>query len=155
MSESNVLVNFRLDHDQPVRVKWLATDGVPGDGYEPQVSAIRLVDGSEIRMDSSSILERSGPDPVGGIGGYVVTFIGMVGFAADHPDRAVVDRITDDEIEYDLDFLADDGRAALEDRDYRVLERPRGMAHKLMRGVALPASSPVGAAAPGMTNRDA
>ena len=131
MSESNVLVNFRLDGDQPVRVKWLATDGVPGDGYKPQVSAIRLLDGSEIHMDSSAILERSAPDPAGGIGGYVVTFNGMVGFAADHPDRALVDRITDDEIEYDLIFLADDGRAALEEEDYQVLQRPRGMAHKL------------------------
>lgn len=133
MSEPNVLVNFRLDRDTPIRVRWLATDGVPGDGYKPQISAIRLLDGSEIHMDSSAILEQTAADPTGGINSYLVTFNGMVGFAADHPDRPIVDRINDDEIEYDLIFLREDGNAALEEQDYKVLERPRAMAHKLSK----------------------
>jgi hypothetical protein len=133
MSEPNVLVNFRLDRDTPIRVRWLATDGVPGDGYKPQISAIRLLDGSEIHMDSSAILEQTAADPTGGINSYLVTFNGMVGFAADHPDRAIVDRINDEQIEYDLIFLREDGHAALEEQDYKVLERPRAMAHKLSK----------------------
>ncbi|MEO8704258.1 MAG: hypothetical protein ABI867_29665 [Kofleriaceae bacterium] len=133
MSEPNVLVNFRLDREHPIRVRWLATDGVPGDGYKPQISAIRLLDGSEIHMDNSAIVEQTAADPGGGIGGYLVTFNGMVGFAADHPDRPIADRINDDEIEYDLIFLKEDGSAALEDQDYKVLERPRAMAHKLSK----------------------
>ena len=48
MSEPNVLVNFRLDRDRPMRVKWLATDGVPGDGYKAQVTVIRLDDGATL-----------------------------------------------------------------------------------------------------------
>ena len=69
MSEPNVLVNFRLDRDKPARVKWLATDGVPGDGYKAQVTAIRLADGSALAMDSSAIMEQTAPDPAGGLGG--------------------------------------------------------------------------------------
>ncbi|HEU0029154.1 MAG TPA: hypothetical protein VFQ53_00885 [Kofleriaceae bacterium] len=133
MSEPNVLVNFRLDRDRPMRVKWLATDGVPGDGYKAQVTAIRLADGAELQMDPTAILEHTAADPAGGIGGYFVTFNGMVGFAADHPDRARIDRVTDEEIDYDLQFLTDDGRVAVENEHYRVVERPRGMAHKLTR----------------------
>src|SRR4051812_2663064 len=98
MSEPNVLVNFRLDRDKPLRLKWLATDGVPGDGYKAQVTVIRLADGATLQMDPSSILEQTAPDPAGGIGGYLLTFNGMVGFAADHPDRARIDQINDGEI---------------------------------------------------------
>lgn len=133
MSEPNVLVNFRLDRDKPMRVRWLATDGVPGDGYKAQVTAIRLPDGARLVMDSSAILEQTAPDPAGGIGAYLVTFNGMVGYASDHPDRGQVDRITDDEIEYDLMFITEEGRVAVEDEDYKILDRPRGMAHKLSR----------------------
>ena len=92
MSEPNVLVNFRLDKDQPLRFKWLATDGVPGrwlqgPGHRDQArrAAARLA------MDASAILEQTAPDPGGGLGAYPLTFNGMVGFAADHPDRKVVD----------------------------------------------------------------
>lgn len=128
---SNVLVNFRLNHDHPVRVKWLATDGVPGDGYKAQVTAVRL-GGHKLEMDGSAILEQSAPDPAGGIGGYLVTFNGMVGFANDHPDRKHVEKLTDSEIEYDLAFVHEDsGRVAVENEDYRVLERPNAMAHKI------------------------
>jgi len=134
MAESNVLVNFRLDRETPLRFKWLATDGVPGDGYKAQITAIRLGDGSRLEMDSSAILEHTLPDPSGGIGAYLVTFNGMVGYASDHPDRARIDKIEDEEIGYDMIFLReDDGRVAVEGEDYEVRERPRGMAHKLTR----------------------
>ena len=47
MSEPNVLVNFRLDKEKPLRLRWLATDGVPGDGYKAQVTAVVLPDGTK------------------------------------------------------------------------------------------------------------
>jgi len=128
---SNVLVNFRLNPDRPVRVKWLATDGVPGDGYKAQVTAVRMGK-TTLHMDPSAILEQTAPDPAGGIGGYLVTFNGMVGYAEDHPDRKHVDALTDAEIEYDLTFVhEDDGRLAIQDEDYRILEQPSAMAHKI------------------------
>ncbi len=128
---SNVLVNFRLNPDHPVRLKWMATDGVPGDGYKAQITAVKL-GATTLQMDSSAILEQTAPDPAGGIGGYLLTFNGMVGYAEDHPDRAHVDKLTDAEITYDLEFVhEEDGRAAVEDQDYRILERPRAMAHKI------------------------
>ena len=87
MSEPNALVSFRLDRDKPLRLKWIATDGVPGDGYKAQVKTIRFSDGSQLNMDSTAILEQCAADPAGGIGGYMVSFNGMVGFASDHPER--------------------------------------------------------------------
>jgi hypothetical protein len=132
MSEPNVLVNFRLDRDQPLRLRWMATDGVPGDGYKAQVTAIKLRDGSMLAMDKTSIVEQTAPDPGGGFGAYVLTFNGMVGYAADHPDRPRIDKLEDQEVEYDLELVHDDtGRVAVEDTDYKILERPRGWAHKL------------------------
>lgn len=132
MSEPNVLVNFRLEPDQPLRLKWLATDGVPGDGYKAQITAIKLMDGGRLAMDKSAILEQTAPDPSGGIGGYMLTFNGMVGFAADHPDRKVVDKLVDQDIEYDLEIIHEDsGRVAVENTDFRVVERPRGLARKV------------------------
>ena len=134
MSEPNVLVNFRLDKDQPLRLRWLATDGVPGDGYKAQVTAINLADGGKLAMDNSAILEQTAPDPGGGVGAYLLTFNGMVGYAAAHPDRAKIDRLADQEIDYDLEFVHDDtGRVAVENKDYKILERPRGWARKLVR----------------------
>jgi len=134
MSGPNTLVNFRLDRDRPMRIKWHATDGVPGDGYKAQVTVIKLDDGAHLEMDSSAIPEQTAPDPGGGIGAYLVTFNGMVGYASDHPDRARIDEIEDEEIGYDMIFLReDDGRVAVEGEDYEVRERPRGMAHKLTR----------------------
>ena len=134
MSEPNALVNFRLDRDRPMRIKWHATDGVPGDGYKAQVTVIKLDDGVILEMDSSAILEQTAPDPGGGIGAYLVTFNGMVGYAGDHPDRARIDKIEDEEIGYEMIFLReDDGRVAIEGEDYEIRERPRGMAHKLTR----------------------
>jgi hypothetical protein len=134
MNEPNVLVNFRLDRDRPMRIKWHATDGVPGDGYKAQVTAFTLGDGARLQMDSTAILEQTAPDPSGGIGAYLVTFSGMVGFAGDHPDRARIDKLEDEEIDYEMVFLhEDDGRLAVEVEDYEVRDRPRGMAHKLTR----------------------
>jgi len=132
MAESNVLVNFRLDRETPLRFKWLATDGVPGDGYKAQITAIRLGDGSRLEMDSSAILEHTAPDAAGGIGAYLLTFNGMVGYAQDHPDRRRMDTLLDEEIDYELAFIHEEkGSAAVENEDYKILDRPRGMAHKL------------------------
>jgi len=134
MSEPNVLVNFRLDKDVAIRLRWLATDGVPGDGYKAQVTQIRLDNGAALRMDSSAILEQTAPDPKGGLGAYLVTFNGMVGYAADHADRAVVEALTDQQVDYDIEFIHDDtGRIAVEDEDYKIVERPRGWARKLTK----------------------
>ncbi|HUJ62607.1 MAG TPA: hypothetical protein VLX92_29095 [Kofleriaceae bacterium] len=134
MSEPNVLVNFRLDKDRPLRLRWMATDGVPGDGYKAQVTAIKLDSGARLAMDGSAILEQTAPDPAGGLGAYLVTFNGMVGYAADHPDRAQVEQIGDQEIDYDLELVHDDtGRVAVEHEDFEITERPRGWAHKLTR----------------------
>jgi hypothetical protein len=134
MSDPNVLVNFRLDRDRPMRIKWLATDGVPGDGYKAQVTTIKLADGAVLEMDSTAILEHTAPDPAGGIGAYLVTFNGMVGYASDHPDRARVDKLEDDVIGYDMIFIREDsGRVAVQGEDYEIREHPTGMAHKLTR----------------------
>jgi hypothetical protein len=128
---SNVLVNFRLNPDRPLRLKWLATDGVPGDGYKAQITAVK-VQKKTIEMDSSAILEQTAPDPGGGVGGYMVTFNGMVGFAADHPHRKFVETLEDAEIEYDLTFIHEESeRVAVEDQDYKILERPSAMAHRI------------------------
>ncbi len=134
MSEPNVLVNFRLDRDRPMRIKWHATDGVPGDGYKAQVTVIKLDDGATLEMDSTAILEQTAPDPGGGIGAYLVTFNGMVGYASDHRDRARIDQLEDEEIGYEMIFFReDDGRVAVEGEDYEIRDHPRGMAHKLPR----------------------
>jgi hypothetical protein len=83
-------------------------------------------------MDSSAILEQSAPDPGGGVGGYMVTFNGMVGFGDDHPHRKFVETLEDAEIEYDLTFVHEESeRVAVEDQDYKILERPSAMAHRI------------------------
>ena len=134
MSEPNVLVNFRLDKEKPLRLRWLATDGVPGDGYKAQVTAVVLPDGIKLAMDSSAILEQAHADPTGGLGAYFVTFNGMVGYAADHPDRAKVDGFEDQEIEYELDFIHEEsGRIAVTDQDFKIVDKPRAWAHKLSK----------------------
>ena len=133
-TEANVLVNFRLDKDKPLRVRWLATDGVPGDGYKAQVTAVLLPDGVKLAMDASSILEQAHADPSGGLGAYFITFNGMVGYAADHPDRTKIDGFEDQEIEYELEFIHDDsGRIAVGEEDFKIVDRPKGWAHKLTK----------------------
>lgn len=131
MSEPHVLVNFRLDRDKPARVRWLATDGVPGDGYKAQITAILLADGSRLPMHGSAILEHTAPDPAGGLGGYLLTFNGMVGYPSEHADRARVEQLLDEEIDYELEFVHEDGHVAVLDQDYKLVERPRGMARKM------------------------
>ena len=131
MSEPNVLVSYRLDRDRPARVRWLATDGVPGDGYKAQITAILLADGRRLEMHGSSIIEQTAPDPAGGIGGYLLTFNGMVGYAADHADRPRIEQLLDEEVDYELVFVHDDGRIAVPEQDYKIVEQPRGMARKI------------------------
>lgn len=115
-----------------MRLKWFATDGVPGDGFKAQITAIKLMDGGRLAMDKSAIMEQTAPDPEGGLGGYLMTFNGIVGFAADHPDRKTVDAMVDQEIEYELEIVHDEnGRIAAENTDYRIVEQPRGIAKKL------------------------
>jgi len=134
MSEPNVLVSFRLDKEEPLRFRWMATDGVPGDGYKPQITAIKLPGGGRLEMDGSAILEQTAPDPGGGLGAYLMTFSGMVGYAADHPDRKHIDSLDDQQVEYELAFVHDDsGRVAIENEDYKVIERPRGWLRKLSK----------------------
>ena len=133
MGEPNVMVNFRLDRDRPLRIRWLATDGVPGDGYKPQVTTITLKNGTRLAMDASAILETTAPDHTGGIGSYLMTFNGMVGFASDHPDRAHVDALDDEEIDYALEFIHDTGRIAEEGQDYKILDRPPAHARRVQK----------------------
>ena len=131
MSEPNVLVTFRLDKDQPLRLRWLATDGVPGDGYKAQVTAVKLSVG-RLAMDKTAIMEHTTADPDGGDGAYLMTFNGMVGFAADHPDRAIIDKLAEEAIDYEFELVHDDsGRIAVEGTDFTVTERPRAWARKL------------------------
>ncbi|HEY5923490.1 MAG TPA: hypothetical protein VIV11_17540 [Kofleriaceae bacterium] len=131
MSEPNVLVNFRLDKDQPLRLRWLATDGAPGDGYKAQVTAVKLSVG-RLAMDRTAIMEHTTADAGGGMGAYLLTFNGMVGFAADHPDRPAIDKLTAEEIDYEFEFVHDEsGRVAVEGTDFTIVERPRAWARKL------------------------
>jgi hypothetical protein len=134
MSEPNVLVSFRLDKDSPVRFRWLATDGVPGDGYKAQITAIKLAGGGVLEMDGSSIVEQTAPDAAGGLGAYLLTFSGMVGYASDHPSRKQIDKLADQQVEYDLSFVHDhSGRVAIENEDYKIIDRPRGWLRKLSK----------------------
>ncbi len=134
MSEPNVLVNFRLDKESPLRFRWLATDGVPGDGYKAQITAIKLAGGGVLEMDGSSIVEQTAPDAAGGLGAYLLTFSGMVGYASDHPNRKQIDKLDDQQIEYDLVFVHDDSeRVAIENEDYKIIDRPRGWLRKLSK----------------------
>jgi hypothetical protein len=134
MSEASVLVNFRLDRDQPMRVKWRANDGHPGDGYKPQITAIRLSDGDVLHMDASAIMEQCAQDTsTDDPNDYIIMFNGMVGFAADHADRARIDRIVEDSIDYDLEFIAEDGRHAMAGVDFTILDKPRGLARNLSK----------------------
>jgi hypothetical protein len=134
MSEPNVLVNFRLDKERPLRLKWLATDGVPGDGYKAQVTAVKLADGERLELDGSAILEQTAPDPSGGIGAYLMTFNGILGYAADHPDRKRIEALDDQEVDYDLEFVHEDSeRVAVENEDFKILDRPRAWARRISK----------------------
>jgi hypothetical protein len=133
MSEANVMVSFHLDRDTPVRFRWLATDGVPGDGYKAQITAIVLADGTRLAMDDSSILEQPQPDPSGGANAYMLSFTGMVGYAADHADRRHIDKLADTDVDYELAFVHDDGHVASVGQDYQIIVQPRAVAGKLTK----------------------
>ena len=133
MSESNVMVSFHLDRETPVRFRWLATDGVPGDGYKAQITAIVLPDGTRLAMHHSSILEQPLPDPSGGANAYMLAFTGMVGYAADHADRPHVDRLAGSDVDYELEFVHDDGHVAIAGQDYQIIDQPRAFAGKLTK----------------------
>ncbi len=133
MSEPNVLVSFRLDRETPLRVRWLATDGVPGDGYKAQVTAIILPDGTRLAMHGSSIMEQTHPDPAGGAHAYLMTFTGVVGYPHDHADRRHVEALAETEVDYELEFVHDEGQSAVDEQDYQITERPRAMARTLSK----------------------
>jgi len=130
MSEPNVLVSFRLDRETPLRVRWFAADGTPGDGYKAQVTSILLGDGARLAMHGTSILEQTQAD---GQGTFLVSFTGMVGYPAGHADRARVDHLDDEEVGYQIEFVHDDGHLAVEDTDYQIVERPLARARKVSR----------------------
>lgn len=130
MSEPNVLVSFRLDRETPARIRWFAADGTPGDGYKAQVTSILLADGTRLAMHGTSILEQTAAD---GQGTYLVSFTGMVGFAADHPDRARIEHLDDEEVDYELELVHEDGHLAVQDTDYQLVERPKARARKISR----------------------
>ena len=121
------MVSFRLDRDTPLRVRWRATDGAPGDGYKAQVTAIVLPDGTRLAMHGSSILEQTQP---AGNDEYTVTFTGMIGYAEDHADFEHVSVLTDADVDYEIEFVHEDGRTAVGD-DYAILERPLARAKNL------------------------
>ena len=129
MSEPAILVNFRLE--TPLHFKWLAKDGTPHDGYKAQIVAIELADGVKLAMDASAIMEQVVADPRGGAGDYLLTFNGMVGYPAGHPDRAKVDAIAEQPVDYTLSFVHDDGRVADQGKDFTITERPRAVARKI------------------------
>jgi len=58
-------------------------------------------------------------------------FTGMVGFTADHPDRARVDKLTEEQVGYVLAFVRDDGTTVDEGTAYTISDRPKAMARKL------------------------
>ena len=122
------MVRFTLGRDTPLRVKWLAQgdDGKPGEGYKAQVTAIVLPDGTRLAMHGSSILEQARPDG----DDYVITFTGMVGYAEDHADFGHVSKLTDAEVDYEIEFVHEDGHNAPADQ-FQIVERPRALAKKL------------------------
>lgn len=120
------MVRFTLGRESPLRVKWLATDGKPGEGYKAQVTAIVLPDGTRLAMHGSSILEQTQADG----DEYAVTFTGMVGYAEDHADFAHVSKLTDAEVDYEIEFVHEDGQTAPADQ-FQIVDRPRARAQKL------------------------
>ena len=116
-----------LGRENPMRIRWLATDGAPGDGYKAQVTAIILPDGTRLAMHGSSILEQSQPADDGL---YTITFTGMIGYAAEHADYPHVQKLSEADVDYELEFVHEDGRIAATS-DFEVVERPRAAATNL------------------------
>jgi len=118
-----------LGREHPMRVRWLGTKGAPGDGYKAQVTALVLPDGSRLAMHGSSILEQAHPADDGS---YTITFTGMIGYAPDHADVARVEELTDAEVDYEIEFVNEDGGTAPAS-DFEVVERPRAVATNLAK----------------------
>lgn len=116
-----------LSRENPLRLRWRATDGVPGDGYKAQITALVLPDGTRLAMHGSSIMEQA--QQAGG-DTYTVTFTGMIGYAKDHADYAHVEKLAGAEVDYELEFVHEEGRTASPD-DYEIVERPRAIATNL------------------------
>lgn len=124
-----IMLRVVLGRDNPMRVRWLATDGVPGDGYKAQVTALVLPDGTRLAMHGSSIMEQA--QQAGG-DTYAITFTGMIGYAKDHADYAHVEPLVDAEVDYEVEFVHEEGRNASPD-DFEVVDRPRAIATNLAR----------------------
>jgi hypothetical protein len=125
MSEQ-VMLRVVLGREQPMRLRWLGTDGAPGDGYKAQVIAVVLPDGTRLGMHGSSVLEQTtlhGDE-------YHVTFTGMIGYAADHADYAHVEKLASADVDYEIDFVHEDGHSAPAGT-FEVVEQPRALAQNL------------------------
>ncbi len=118
-----------LGRENPMRVRWRATDGAPGDGYKAQVTALVLPDGTRLAMHGSSVMEQAQPVDEGE---FAVTFTGMIGYATDHADYAHVEKLTDADVDYEIEFVHEDGHTAADDV-FDVVERPRAVATNLAR----------------------
>jgi hypothetical protein len=128
-----VMIAFQLKADTPVRVSWKATDGVPGDGYKSQITAVILPDGKRITIGANEIVEACIPDPASAAHDYILSFAGVVTYAPDHPDHPVVAAIDEDRVSYDLEFVRPDGSRATEDQDFEIRDRPPALAARIKR----------------------
>jgi hypothetical protein len=126
-----VRIAFQLKADTPVRISWLAQDGAPGDGYKSQITAIILPDGKRITIGANEIMEACIPDPASAERAYILSFAGVVTYAPDHPDHAVVAAIDEDRVSYDLEFVRPDGTTAAEDSDFEIRDRPPALAARI------------------------
>lgn len=129
MSEQ-VMLRVVLGRDNPLRLRWNATDGAPGDGYKAQVTALVLPDGTRLAMHGSSVMEQA---QHAGDNTYTVTFTGMVGYPPGHADYDHVAKLTDAEVDYDIEFVHEDGHTAAEDA-FEIVDRPPALAKNLASG---------------------
>jgi hypothetical protein len=130
---TKVMIAFQLKADTPVRIRWRAQDGAPGDGYKSQITAIILPDGKRITIGANDIVEACIPDPASADRDYNLSFAGVVNYGDDHPDFDVVETITEDRVSYDLEFVRRDGSRAVEEQDFELLARPPALAARMTR----------------------
>ena len=119
-----------LGRDNPMRLRWNATDGAPGDGYKAQVTALVLPDGTRLAMHGSSVMEQA---QHAGDNMYTVTFTGMIGYEPGHADYDHVAALTDAEVDYDIEFVHEDGHTATDDA-FEIIDRPPALAKNLASG---------------------
>jgi hypothetical protein len=131
MSEQ-VMLRVVLGRENPMRVRWRATDGAPGDGYKAQVTALVLPDGTRLAMHGSSVMEQAQPTDDGE---FAVTFTGMIGYAPEHADYAHVEQLSDTDVDYEIEFVHEDGHTAGADA-FDIVERPRATATNLAKSGA-------------------